>query len=499
VLSSLRRVRAPLAAGLVWLAGGWLALSDHLPDAGRAAGVIRGAYRMVGAVGRPVALVGLAVLAYLLGLVSVAVSTALMNAALSVRGPTGSARTNLVGRFSERAALADVVLDALAARFATGASRVALPEPEAAHLALLTSAPLPANLRKELIAERVDVAECTRIVQAATERTPDEYGRLRAEGELRGAVAFAALGAGVAILVGAPDLRPVTTFVVGLVVLGVVVGLFGLGLSRLAAARAVLGQALRRDRIEYTAGALPARVRGQAWLDVEYRALHALVRRRLDPEPLMAALRTAIAAGNDRCAGPLAALLLRKGNTGAAAEVLRDWAAGGDAQLLAAVEFVLDHDLSALHPVSAELLGGLPDLSRRVLLARARLAERVGQERAAMVWYLRAAAEGDAGAEQRAVALARRLDVTRVVDHFLVRPAGLREWHHLFRQLYAGSARSRLGQRIDRWLDELGFLASNQAFLRLYWRDLARSEYVALLTRIRARRRRRAHRPVVVS
>lgn len=116
-----------------------------------------------------------------------------------------------------------------------------------------------------------------------------------------------------------------------------------------------------------------------------------------------------------------------------------------------------------------------------------------------MVWYLRAAAEGGADAERRAAALARRLDVTRVVDHFLVRPVGLREWHHLFQQLYAGPGPARRGQWIGRWLDEFAFLASEEAFLRLYWRDLARSEYVALLTRIRARRRRRARRPVVVS
>lgn len=498
MLSTLRRLCAPLGAGLIWLAGAWLALSERMPDAGHATGLFRGAYRMVNAAGRPVALAGLAVLAYLVGLVSVAISTALMNAALSVRAAAYGARWH-ISRFSERTALAAVILDALTVRFATGTERVALPEPEATHLALLTSAPVPAYLRKEIIAERVDIAECARIVAAATDQAPDEYGRLRAEGELRGAAAFALTGAGLAILVGAHGLSPAPTAVAGLVTLGVIVGLFGLGLSRLAVARAVLGQALREGRLDCAPGVLPARVRSQTWLDVEYRALHALVRRRLDPEPLLAALRSAITAGNDRCAGPLAMLLLRKGNTGAATEVLRDWASGGDAELMAAIEFVLDHDLAALHPVAAELLGGLPDLGRPVLLARARLAERVGQERAAMVWYLRAAAEGDADAEQRAVVLARRLDVNRVVDHFLVRPVGLREWHHLFRQLYAGPARSRFGARIGRWLDELGFLMSEEAFLRLYWRDLARGEYVALLARIRARRRRRARRPAVVS
>src|SRR4029450_9477747 len=152
---------------------------------------------MVGAVGRPVALVGLGVLAYLLGLVSVAISTALLNAALNARALTRAG----VDAFRERAALTGMVLDALTARFATGDVRGALPEPEATHLALLTSAPVPAYLRREVIAERVDLAECTRILAATTDRAPDEYGRLCAEAELRGAIAFATAGAGLAIVI----------------------------------------------------------------------------------------------------------------------------------------------------------------------------------------------------------------------------------------------------------------------------------------------------------
>jgi hypothetical protein len=71
LLPGLRELRAPLAAGYLWLAAGWLYFAPQLPASVEdAQGVLRDVYRVVAA-GDPVAVVaGLTFIAYLLGMLS---------------------------------------------------------------------------------------------------------------------------------------------------------------------------------------------------------------------------------------------------------------------------------------------------------------------------------------------------------------------------------------------------------------------------------------------
>jgi uncharacterized membrane protein YvlD (DUF360 family) len=71
LLPGLRDLRAPLAAGYLWLAAGWLYFAPQLPASVEdAQGVLRDVYRVVAA-SDPVAVVaGLTFIAYLLGMLS---------------------------------------------------------------------------------------------------------------------------------------------------------------------------------------------------------------------------------------------------------------------------------------------------------------------------------------------------------------------------------------------------------------------------------------------
>lgn len=69
LLPGLRDLRAPLAAGYLWLTGLWLLLADSIPSRGTATGVIADAYILVGALGHAPAIAILSFVAYVLGAV----------------------------------------------------------------------------------------------------------------------------------------------------------------------------------------------------------------------------------------------------------------------------------------------------------------------------------------------------------------------------------------------------------------------------------------------
>ncbi|HYV32055.1 MAG TPA: hypothetical protein VEO53_13245 [Candidatus Binatia bacterium] len=69
LLPGLRDLRAPLAAGYLWLTGLWVLLSDAVPSRSTATGVLAHAYALTAAVGRGAVLVAVSFLAYLIGAV----------------------------------------------------------------------------------------------------------------------------------------------------------------------------------------------------------------------------------------------------------------------------------------------------------------------------------------------------------------------------------------------------------------------------------------------
>jgi hypothetical protein len=71
LLPGLRDLRAPLAAGYLWLAAGWLYLAPQLPaSVNEAQGILEDIYRVVNASGPITVAAGLAFVAYLLGILS---------------------------------------------------------------------------------------------------------------------------------------------------------------------------------------------------------------------------------------------------------------------------------------------------------------------------------------------------------------------------------------------------------------------------------------------
>jgi hypothetical protein len=72
LLPGLREIRAPLAAGCVWLLCGWLVVGHNAPPPSTAKGVLADLYRLAGLLGKPVTLAAFAVLAYVLGVLSTA-------------------------------------------------------------------------------------------------------------------------------------------------------------------------------------------------------------------------------------------------------------------------------------------------------------------------------------------------------------------------------------------------------------------------------------------
>jgi hypothetical protein len=82
LLPGLRELRAPLAAGFLWILAGWLAIASHIPSPERATGIFKDIYRLGEAVGRPGVLAALSFAAYLLGILTEQFTYLLVKAAL---------------------------------------------------------------------------------------------------------------------------------------------------------------------------------------------------------------------------------------------------------------------------------------------------------------------------------------------------------------------------------------------------------------------------------
>src|SRR5215218_958952 len=79
ILPGLRQLRAPLAAGYLWLVAAWLALAGLIPDPDQAPpGIFRDLYDLADSVGRPATVAAASFAAYLAGLLSVQATSAIL-------------------------------------------------------------------------------------------------------------------------------------------------------------------------------------------------------------------------------------------------------------------------------------------------------------------------------------------------------------------------------------------------------------------------------------
>lgn len=108
LLPGVRQLRAPLAAGFVWLVVLWFAVAADAPPADRATGVLAELYRLLELAGPAGASAAAAFTAYLLGILSMAVSTGLLRVVLR-RGTRSDTLLPPPSRRG-RSDLADVVL-----------------------------------------------------------------------------------------------------------------------------------------------------------------------------------------------------------------------------------------------------------------------------------------------------------------------------------------------------------------------------------------------------
>ena len=101
LLPGLREIRAPLAAGYLWMAFLWLVLRTRIPGAQEADGIIGGIYEISAAAGRPAVLAAVSFLAYVAGVLSAAVSGFLL-ALFSQSTATASIRVTEARRRAAR-------------------------------------------------------------------------------------------------------------------------------------------------------------------------------------------------------------------------------------------------------------------------------------------------------------------------------------------------------------------------------------------------------------
>ncbi|MEU6729094.1 hypothetical protein ABZ917_35775 [Nonomuraea wenchangensis] len=71
----MRELRAPLAAGYLWLAFAWLVWARHLPEPGQASGLLADLYKAAEAIGLTGVAIATSFAAYLIGIISVSVSS----------------------------------------------------------------------------------------------------------------------------------------------------------------------------------------------------------------------------------------------------------------------------------------------------------------------------------------------------------------------------------------------------------------------------------------
>jgi len=111
LLPGLRDLRAPLAAGYLWLVATWLAFAQRIPTEKSAEGVWNDIYRLGQIAGRPGALAASAFAAYLLGILTERLSLLVVPALVALTGP----KSDPV--FRSRQIIGEAVIDALFERY----------------------------------------------------------------------------------------------------------------------------------------------------------------------------------------------------------------------------------------------------------------------------------------------------------------------------------------------------------------------------------------------
>ncbi len=230
LLPGLRQLRAPIAAGFVWLVTAWLALADFVPHSPEtASGVFRAVFDIAGVAGEAGISAAAGFIAYLLGILSVQVSTALAAMPMRIRGRRswhGAVRQAISPPSrSGRHALAETVVRELVQRSSSDddllkmleKTRVALgarPGPDV--LASLVRVRLDIESYVDNIVADLPLIPLRLIDDSERKELFGEFDRRRAESEFRAAVALP-LVALTAVLV----VRVSPWFTFGLVVSGV--------------------------------------------------------------------------------------------------------------------------------------------------------------------------------------------------------------------------------------------------------------------------------------
>jgi hypothetical protein len=111
LLPGLRELRAPLAAGYLWLVSAWFALAPRIPSSTlNAQGVWQDAYRLGKFIGRPGILAAMTFAAYVIGILTERIARLL-------RWPIGLVRNKMLPGGRAYGTLQDAVLDVLVRRY----------------------------------------------------------------------------------------------------------------------------------------------------------------------------------------------------------------------------------------------------------------------------------------------------------------------------------------------------------------------------------------------
>jgi len=204
LLPGLRQIRAPLAAGYLWLVAIWLGFAPLIPGAQESTGGLRALYGLEQVVGLTTALAAATFVAYLLGVLSVQVTAAIlpMLRVLRRRSLVGFgitvAKTSVTGRAALKAAVLDELVqrsqidDQLTVRLQRVRDTLGEPRP-------LDDPGVRRKLLEVLVDTDVYVAQLEAdlpllplrlLAEGKQNETYGEFDRLRAEAEFRASVAL---------------------------------------------------------------------------------------------------------------------------------------------------------------------------------------------------------------------------------------------------------------------------------------------------------------------
>ena len=212
LLPGLRQLRAPLAAGYLWLVAAWLSFAAEIPSPKKvSAGVFKDVYEIGGAIGPSAAMAAASFAAYIVGVLSVQATAMALPVLRREREIAGGRHWGLVMPSAVMPsaagfdALREAVKDQLARRYDTDP-----PDPELKKLleetrescGVLRELTDP-DVRRKLLGVRIDVDKYAEklkqdlplipyrmLAEEKDHKIYSEFDRLRAEAEFRAAVAL---------------------------------------------------------------------------------------------------------------------------------------------------------------------------------------------------------------------------------------------------------------------------------------------------------------------